>query len=226
MPATPRSLSTPFLWGPDRLQLVTPAAAARQLAHRDRDLGRIIERVGMPDLKRPSIRSPVHYLQRSIVYQQLSGKAAATIYRRFLELFQGRLPTSEVVVGTAESSLRGAGLSAAKARAIRDLADHHQAGRIPTRRALYRMDREAIVDRLTAVRGVGPWTVEMLLIFYLGHADVLPLGDLGIRNGYQRAFGKRRLPSLRTLERHGQRWRPYRSVASWYLWRALEIPPD
>lgn len=225
MPAEQLPTTTPFLWGPSTLRLVTPAAAASQLALNDPDLGRIIARIGVPDLIRPSIVSPIHYLQRSIVYQQLSGKAAATIYRRFLELFQGRPPTAAQVLGTTELTLRGAGLSSAKARAIRDLAAHHRAGQVPTRATLYRLDRETIVERLTEVRGIGRWTVEMLLIFYLGHADVLPLADLGVKKGYQRVFEKRRLPSPRTLERHGQRWRPYRSVATWYLWRALELPP-
>ncbi len=215
-----------FLWGPNRLDLVSPTTAARHLAEQDAALGRIVAAVGPPDLQRPPIASPVHYLQRSIVYQQLSGKAAATIYGRFLTLFPGRRPTCAQVLATPEPVLRRAGLSAAKARAIRDLAAHQEAGQIPSREALYRLDVETIVERLTAVRGIGRWTVEMLLIFYLGHADLLPLGDLGIKKGYQRVYRMRRQPSPRTLERQGNRWRPYRSVAAWYLWRALELPPD
>jgi DNA-3-methyladenine glycosylase II len=226
MPESNSPLPPRFLWGPSRVDQVSAAAAAAQLAERDPALGRIIARVGPPTLAAPPIASPVHYLQRSIVYQQLSGKAAATIYRRFVGLYRGRPPTAEQVLTTTDASLRGAGLSAAKARAIRDLAHHHQAGRIPPRALLYRLDHEAIVERLTAVKGIGRWTVEMLLIFYLGHADVLPLGDLGVKKGYQRVYGKRRPPSPEALRRHGERWRPYRSVASWYLWRALELPPD
>lgn len=226
MPTQPPDPPRPFLWGPDGVPTVAAATAAGHLAQVDPELGRVIARVGPPTLTRPSIVSPAHYLQRAIVYQQLSGKAAGTIYRRFLELFGGRRPTATQLLSSREPALRRAGLSTAKARALLDLARHQRAGRIPTRRDLYRMETEAIVDRLTEVRGIGRWTVEMLLIFYLGHPDVLPLGDFGVRKGYQRTFAKRRLPSPRTLERHGLRWRPFRSVASWYLWRALELPPD
>jgi DNA-3-methyladenine glycosylase II len=206
--------------------LVTPAAVARQLAERDPVLGRIIAAVGEPAIERPSIASPAHYLQRAIVGQQLSGKAASTIYGRFLGVYRGRRPSAAQVLDTPERALRAAGLSAGKARAIRDLAAHQRDGAIPSREALYRLDVETIVERLTAVRGIGRWTVEMLLIFYLGHCDVLPLGDLGIKKGYQRVYRMRQPPSPRTLERRGRRWQPYRSVASWYLWRALELPPD
>jgi len=215
-----------YLWGPSRVELVAPDLATARLAAVDPDLGRLITKVGPFELTKPSLLTPSHFLQRSIIYQQLSGKAAGTIYRRFVDLYRGRPPSPEQVLTTNDEDLRGVGLSTAKTRAIRDLALHQRAGRIPSRAALYRLDTEAVVDRLTVVRGIGRWTAEMLLIFYLGHADVLPVGDLGVRKGYQLAFRKRRPPSPEALERHGRRWRPYRSVATWYLWRALELPPD
>jgi 3-methyladenine DNA glycosylase/8-oxoguanine DNA glycosylase len=215
----------PYLWGPSPIEPVSPDVATAHLTAADPDLGRLIERAGRFGLVKPSRATPSHYLQRSIIYQQLSGKAAGTIHRRFLDLFGGQPPSSEQVLATSDAELRAVGLSTAKTRAIRDLALHQQAGRIPRRDALYRLEAEAIVARLTEVRGIGRWTAEMLLIFYLGHADVLPVSDLGVRKGYQLAFRKRRLPSLEALERHGRRWRPYRSVATWYLWRALELPP-
>jgi len=213
----------PYFWGPAtrRVDLVDAAA---HLSAVDPVLGAIVERVGPVCLAPPRL-APAHYLQRSIVFQQLSGKAAATIYGRFLDLFGGRPPSPARVLATSPARLRSAGLSTAKAAAIVDLARHAKAGRIPGREALYRLPASAILDRLTAVRGVGPWTVEMLLIFYLGHADILPLGDLAIRQGFARVYRKGSAATAAMVARQGRRWRPYRSAASWYLWRSLELPP-
>lgn len=139
-----------------------------------------------------------------------------------LALFPGGL-TPERLLNTPAPVLWRAGLSRNKARALRDLAAKSLDGTVPDFAALAALDDTAIIERLVTVRGVGCWTVEMLLIFTLGRPDVLPLDDLGVRKGFQQAYGMRRLPATRTLERAGRRWVPYRSVASWYLWRALEF---
>ncbi len=216
----------PLLWRDDDGPVVDRAAALDHLAAADPELGRAIRLIGPLGLEPPDLRSPFHYLQRAIVYQQLSGKAAGTIFGRFRRIYSPggrRNPSPDQILATPESTLRGAGLSTAKARAILDLASHARLGTVPTRRELGRLDPDTIIERLTRVRGVGRWTVEMLLIFHLGHPDVLPLGDLGLRKGFGRVFGVKRLPSPRTVARRGERWRPYRSIAGWYLWRALDL---
>jgi len=221
-PSTPPVLDR--LWRDDPGPLVDRAIALRELSHRDPALGHVIARVGSLALEPPTIKATHHYLQRAIVYQQLSGRAAETIYRRFTGLFPGsRLPSAERVLATPEPVLRSAGLSSAKARAILDLARHTAAGTVPSRRGLSSLDPDTIIERLTQVRGVGRWTVEMLLIFYLGHPDILPTSDLGIRKGFSRTFGVKRLASERTVARRAERWRPWRSIACWYLWRSLEV---
>jgi len=163
-------------------------------------------------------------LVRSIVYQQLTGKAAATILGRVVRLFAPkRFPTPLDLLEVPPEQLRAAGLSTAKTAALKDLAARALDGTVPSLARVRRMEDEEIVERLTAVRGIGRWTVEMLLIFKLGRPDVLPLGDLGVRKGFALTFGKRKLPEPAALGRRAERWRPYRSVASWYLWRALEL---
>lgn len=162
-------------------------------------------------------------LLRSIVYQQLSGKAAATIHRRVLALFPRQRPTPEDLLAISEDRLRGAGLSRNKTAAVRDLARRTLEGTVPSVAEAHRLDDEALIERLTAVRGVGRWTAEMILIFRLGRPDVFPVADLGVRKGFQRMLDMRRLPSPITMTRRAERWRPYRSVASWYLWRACEL---
>ena len=187
-------------------------------------LGRLIAEVGLfrPDWTLSA--SPYEGLFRSIVYQQLSGKAAATILRRVLALFgNGSIPAPERVLAMSDDALRGAGLSRNKTAAIRDLAARTQDGTIPDRAQARRMPDEVLIEHLTAVRGVGRWTAEMLLMFGLGRPDVLPTSDLGIRKGYQRVYGMRGLPAEVTIQRQGRRWTPYRTVASWYLWRAVEL---
>ena len=200
---------------------------ARALVHlrrRDRALKRIIGVVGPRKPSRlGSAQTPFATLLRSIVYQQLSGKAADSIHGRLLDLFPGRRPSARALLALDDSELRAAGLSRSKVLSVRDLATRAAARRLPSRRALDAMDDEAIVERLTEVRGIGRWTVEMLLIFTLDRPDVLPVTDLGIRRGFMVCRGTGALPEPSDLLAHGEIWRPYRSVASWYLWRASEL---
>lgn len=201
-----------------------PEAAIAHLRAADPALARLIDAVGpfAMELKRtPSIFAA---LAEAIVYQQLSGKAAATIYGRVCALFPRAQdgPTAAQILRASDDKLRGAGLSRPKLLALRDLARREIAGEIPPLAEARRMDDEALVERLTAVRGIGRWTVEMLLMFRLARPDVLPVDDYGIRKGFALALRKRDLPERADLERRGARWRPYRTVASWYLWRAVD----
>ena len=200
---------------------------ARALAHlrrRDRALRRIIDIVGP---ERParlgSAQTPFATLLRSIVYQQLSGKAAGSIHRRLLALFPRGRPSARGLLALDEADLRTVGLSRSKVLSVRDLAQMAAARRLPSRQALDAMDDEAIIERLTEIRGVGRWTVEMLLIFTLGRPDVLPATDLGVRRGFMVCRGNEELPEPAELLAYGEIWRPWRSVASWYLWRASEL---
>lgn len=164
-----------------------------------------------------------HSLARSIVYQQLSGKAAGTIFGRVKALYAPkRFPSPADVLAADEDVLRGAGLSWNKIRAFRDLAAKVEDGTVPTMRRVQAMPDDEIIARLTEVRGIGVWTVEMLLIFRLGRPDVLPIGDLGIRKGFMLAYGHDEMPTPGELLEFGERWRPWRSVASWYMWRSCE----
>ena len=170
-------------------------------------------------------RSLFEALLRSIVYQQLHGKAAATIHGRVLALLAGHGgPTPEATGLATDSALRGAGLSRNKLLAIRDLAAKCQGGTVPTLRDAGKLSDEELIARLTEVRGIGPWTVHMLLIFTLGRPDVMPIGDFAIRLAFQRLYRKRRSPSPEAILRQTRPWQPYRSVASWYLWRSLDTP--
>jgi len=201
-----------------------PDLACRHLTQVDPALGNLIARAGQFTMRPTPSHSLFQSLVRSIVYQQLSGRAAATILGRVTQLFAPkRFPTPRDLLEISPDRLRGAGLSTAKTAALRDLAARTLDGTVPSLARVRRMEDEEIVERLTAVRGIGRWTVEMLLIFKLGRPDVLPLGDLGVRKGFARTFGKRKLPEPTVMNRRGERWRPYRSVASWYLWRALEL---
>ncbi len=168
---------------------------------------------------------PFDALAESIAYQQLSGKAAATIWGRVRALYPKRkwLDPAQVLATPIET-LRACGLSGAKTVALRDLAAKTLDGTVPPAKALAGLSEEEIIERLTAVRGIGRWTVEMLLLFELGRLDVWPVHDLGVRKGYAKTFGKRELPPPKKLEAIGEKWRPYRSVAAWYFWRALDAP--
>jgi len=202
--------------------LFDPAAAVGHLATVDSGLARCIQSVGEFQLSVRRNRSVFEYLIRSIVYQQLSGRAAATIYGRLLDQFPYRRIRPVQLLSRTAAELRVAGLSGSKCRALQDLAEKALAGQLPHTPQLHRMTDDEIVQRLTVVWGVGRWTAEMLLIFYLGRPDILPLSDLGVRKGYQRLRGYSTLPTPEKLERAGRRWRPYRTVASWYLWRSLD----
>jgi len=202
-----------------------PVAAVEHLRGRDRRLAKLIDRVGPFRLRPAELQSPFEALLESIVYQQLTGRAAATILARVIGLFRPRrFPRPQDVAGIAEEKLRGAGLSRSKAAALKDLAAKTLDGTVPaSARALEKLSDAEIVERLTAVRGIGAWTVEMLLIFRLARPDVLPATDYGVRKGFARVRRARELPSSKELLAHGERWRPYRTVASWYLWRVLDL---
>jgi len=169
----------------------------------------------------PGRWSPYEALSRAIAHQQLNGRAAQAILTRFIALFPtGRFPTPAAVLAARATRLRRAGFSRAKVRALKDIARHAVKGVVPTRRACGALADAAIIERLTRIHGVGRWTVEMLLIFTLGRLDVLPVDDFGVREGFRVAYGRRTRPTPTALRTYGERWKPYRSVAAWYLWRA------
>lgn len=173
---------------------------------------------------RPLVR-PFDALAESIAYQQLSGKAAATIFGRVRALYPKRKWLDpKLVLATKDETLRACGLSRSKTAALKDLAAKTLDGTVPSGRALARMSDEEIIERLTAVRGIGRWTVEMLLLFELGRLDVWPVADYGVQKGFAKTFGRRTLPTQKQFLKIGEKWRPYRSVAAWYFWRALDAP--
>jgi methylated-DNA-[protein]-cysteine S-methyltransferase len=202
-----------------------PGVAVAHVRASDVALARLIDAVGPFRMRLAKTPSLFVALAEAIVYQQLTAKAAATIFARVRALFprahEG--PTAEQILRVSDERLRAAGLSRSKLLSLRDLAQRAVAGDIPTLAEVHRMEDAAIIERLTGVRGVGRWTVEMLLIFRLGRPDVLPADDYGIRKGFATAFKKRDLPARKDLERRGARWKPYRTVASWYLWRAADL---
>ncbi len=197
------------------------ARARRHLIAADPVLGRHMDKIGACRLRKDDISSLYESLAEAIVYQQLNGKAAASIFSRVKALGTRGFPSPAELIALDDAALRGAGLSAAKARAVRDLALHEQRGDLPTLAEAHGLDDAALVDKLTAVRGIGPWTVEMLLIFRLGRGDVLPATDYGIRQGFQKVFRTKALPSPAQVLARGERWRPFRTMAAWYLWRAV-----
>lgn len=201
-----------------------PVVAVRTLKRRDPKLARIIERSGPFILEPSRITSPYAALMKAIVSQQLSGKAATTIFNRVLALHPNpKRPSPEVLVTLEDQLLRGAGLSQNKLLALRDLAAKTLDGTVPTLRKLRAMDDAAVVERLTAVRGIGVWTVEMLLMFKLGRPDVLPVDDLGVRQGFMHTYGLKEMPKPQAIVEQAECWRPFRSVGSWYMWRAVEL---
>ena len=208
-----------------------PAEAVAHLKASDAKLGELIDRAGEFTLRLDPAPSPFESLLESILYQQLHGKAAATIHRRVREYFGGD-PAPQLLLDTPDEVLRTAGVSGNKVRALKDLAARTLDGTVPTHSAIKKLSDAEIVERLTEVRGIGPWTVEMLLIFRMGRPDVLPATDYGVRKGFALTF--QRIPKTRPLEaadlpkpevllKRGKRWAPYRSVASWYLWRACDL---
>jgi len=202
-----------------------PTVAVKHLRASDASLARVIDTVGPFRLQLIEASSIFDALARAIVYQQLNGKAAAAIFARFCGLFPASGPTAEQLLAASEDELRGAGLSRSKLLSLRDLAAKTVRREIPSLAEIRSMDDEAIIKSLTHVRGIGRWTVEMLLIFRLGRPDVLPADDYGIRKGFALVSGRAELPARKELEEYGLRWKPYRTVASWYLWRLVEQAP-
>jgi len=208
-----------------------PKKAIEHLKSADPKLGELIDRAGPFTLRIDSSVTPFEALLESILYQQLHGKAAATIHRRVREYFGGD-PSPKLLLETPDEILRAAGVSRNKVIAMKDLAARTIDGTVPAHSVIAKMDDADIVERLTEVRGIGPWTVEMLLIFRLGRPDVLPVSDYGVRKGYaltfqrvpkSRELASKDLPKPDVLFRRGLRWKPYRSVASWYMWRACDL---
>ncbi len=198
--------------------------ALRHLQRADPVLGELIRRVGPCTLRPRRRRSPYEALMRSVLFQQLHWRAAEAIFSRLRALYPGtRFPGPEQLLRTPEAQLRAAGLSRNKILAVKDIAAQTLAGVVPDSRTIRTLSDEEILERLTSVRGVGPWTVQMLLIFTLGRPDVLPATDFGVRKGFAVTFGLKTLPSPRRVLAHGARWRPYRTTATWYLWRAVDM---
>lgn len=184
---------------------------------------RLIRSVGPFTLMPRSRQSPFESLARAIAYQQLHDKAAESILKRFIALFpRRRFPKPDELLAMKSMAIRKAGFSRPKIAALRDLAAKTLDGTVPTNRVIRSLDDDAIVARLIAVRGIGRWTVEMLLIFQLGRPDILPVDDFGIRNGLRIVYGLRTMPTPKEVLRFGERWKPYRTAASWYLWRAAD----
>ena len=202
-----------------------PWTAADCLRKADPKLGRVIATIGPPRIELRDTSSVFAALSRAIVYQQLSGRAAGTIFARLCALLpRGERDLNAEHIETLDvPTLRGAGLSHNKILALKDLAAHVLSGEVPELRALSALPDEEVIARLTRVRGIGRWTVEMLLMFRLGRADVMAVDDLGLRQGHARILGNSGESTRSALAAHAERWRPYRSVAAWYLWRAVEL---
>jgi 3-methyladenine DNA glycosylase/8-oxoguanine DNA glycosylase len=211
-------------------------SAIEHLSRVDRKLARIIAKSGPCRLQAETTQSIFEALLESIIYQQLNGKVAATITARVKALFPENthrvrtrrglvagFPTPEQILAATPELLRSAGLSQAKMLAIRDLAEKTLDGTVPTVREAHSLSDDALIERLTAVRGIGRWTVEMLLIFRLGRPDVLAVDDYGVRKGFAKMQRMDELPKPKELLAYGERWRPYRTVACWYMWRAAEM---
>ena len=197
--------------------------AVQHLRNVDPAMHGLIARVGRCGLKVDRGEDLYQALVRAIAHQQLHAQAAGSILARFAALYPGTgFPTPAMLLATPEAALRGAGFSAAKVAAIRDIAAKAAEGVVPTRRAAARLDDATLIERLTAIRGVGRWTVEMLLIFTLGRPDVLPVDDFGVRDGYRHLHGLAEQPRPRDLAAIGEMWAPFRSTAAWYLWRSAD----
>ena len=202
-------------------------AAMQHLAKADRRLGRLIENLSARAvefrLEIEEAQTPYESLLEAIVYQSISGKAAAKMFSRVAALgANGRCPTPEELLRVRTPTLRKIGLSFAKAAAVKDLAQKTIEGIVPGLADAQKMTDQELVDRLISVRGIGPWTVEMFLIFRLGRPDVLPIHDYGVQKGFAITYRRKAIPKPRELAAFGERWRPYRTVASWYMWRAVE----
>jgi DNA-3-methyladenine glycosylase II len=201
---------------------MTPEAYAH-LARNCKVMSRLIKTHGPCTIVPETGHSPFRSLVRAVAHQQLNGTAAESILRRFCALFPGkRFPTPARLVSVSDEDLRASGFSWAKIAAIRDIAAKTLDGTVPSSRAIAKMPNDEIIERLVQVRGVGRWTVEMLLIFKLGRPDVLPADDFGVRNGLRLAFGLPEMPKPKEVLAHGERWSPHGTTAAWYLWRAAD----
>jgi len=199
------------------------AEAMRHLSAKDKKLAALIAETAPFRIETDGTESPYEVLMESIAYQSISGKAAATIFGRIKALgSNGRPPSPEQMLKLRKPVLRKAGLSGAKVLAMKDLAQKTIDGVVPTYEQALTMSDDELVERLVSVRGIGAWTVEMFLIFRLGRPDVLPIHDLGVKKGWSVTYGKKHMPKPKELLAFGERWRPYRTVASWYMWRAFE----
>jgi DNA-3-methyladenine glycosylase II len=194
----------------------------RELSRADRKLARVIRRIGCFPTKKRKPQHPYASLLQAIVYQQIAGKAAEAIFGRVKALGANGFPTPEEIQRASKLKLRRAGLSRQKIAAVKDLAAKTLDGTVPPLAKIRRMSEEEIHERLTQVRGIGEWSVQMFLMSRLGRPDILPVQDYGIRKGFQRVYGLKGEPKPQVILEYGERWRPYRSIASWYLWRALE----
>jgi DNA-3-methyladenine glycosylase II len=202
-----------------------PQEAIKHLSTVDAKLSGLIALAGPFELELRTMHNLFEELSRNIIFQQLHGNAARAIHERVRALFGGKRLRPQAVLDATDEALLGAGLSRAKVAALRDLAVKTLDGTVPkTLARLERMADEEIIERLAAVRGIGRWTVEMLLIFRLGRPDVLPVGDLAIRKGYALVYGLKEMPTPKEIMLRAEPWRPFRTVASWYLWRAVELP--
>lgn len=205
-----------------------PARAVAHLRAADPSLGRVIEVTGPFAMELKKARSAFAALAEAIVYQQLSNKAAATIFGRVC----GHFPrgsaglTADRLLALTDARIRGSGISRPKLESLRDLARRTVAGEVPSLAVARRMPDAELIERLVAIHGIGRWSAEMFLMFHLGRPDVLPLDDYSLRKAYARAFRKRSLLSRDALETAGEKWRPYRTVASWYLWQTLNKPEE
>lgn len=211
----------------DDALLFDPIQAIAHLRSADPQLAALIDAVGPFRMRVDTTQSLFIALAEAIVYQQLNGKAAATIFARLRALFPRphEAPTAAQILRTSDAKLRGAGLSQSKLLALRDLAERSAVGVLPDLNGVRAMDDATAIEQLTAVRGIGRWTVEMLLMLRLGRPDILPVDDYGVRKGFAVIFNNGAMPTPKQLEHYGERWRPYRSVASWYLWRAFDPQP-
>src|SRR6202171_71636 len=199
------------------------AEATRHLSAKDEKLATLIAETAQFQTDMDAAQSPYEALLESIAYQSISGKAAATIFARIKALSgNGRPPSPEQMLKLRTATLRKAGLSGAKVLAMKDLARKTVEGVVPPRKQAEKMSDAELVERLDSVRGIGAWTVEMFLIFNLGRPDVLPIHDLGVKKGWSVTYGKKHMPKPKELLAFGERWRPYRTIASWYMWRAFE----
>lgn len=206
--------------------VMTPAAL-KHLADADPVMRQLIQDIGDCLLKPETRRPPFQSLVQAVAHQQLHGTAANTILGRFRKLFPGRrFPRAEDLAGVTDEQLRACGFSFAKIRAIRDIAEKTLSGVVPASRHIVKLSDEEIVARLTEVRGVGRWTVEMLLIFQLGRPDVLPVDDFGVRSGYSTAYKLKKMATPKELRAFGELWKPHRTTAAWYLWRAADAASD